>query len=140
MPDHAVPVAIQGWTTSTYLLAALNALFIGGGAAAVVKVWPQLKQIAASIRRDDLDDLRARVGSLEAQVTEANTAAHRSEMKLVYVINAFQLLAGKIRDTDPDDPTLRQANEILKLATTGELGVWMRELDLHAKPQKESQP
>ena len=139
MPEHAVPVAIQGWTSSTYLLVALNLILGGGFTAAIVKVWPQLKTIAAASRRDDLDDLRSRVGTLEGQVQAANTAAHRAEMKLVYAVNAFQLLAGRIRSDDPNDPVLKQANDLLQLAATGDLSIWMRELDPLAKAMAKSQ-
>lgn len=132
MSAAAVPVAITGWTTSTYLLFALNLVLGGGFMAAAIKVWPQLKTIAASSRRDDLDDLRERVISLEAKVQSANDAAHRSEMKLVYAVNAIQLLAGRIRSDDPNDPILKQANDMLQLATTGELSIWMREFDAAA--------
>lgn len=132
MPGSAIPVAITGWTMSTYLLFALNLLLGGGGVVAVVKVWPELKKIATTSRRDDLDDLRDRVILLEGKVQSANDAAHRSEMKLVYAVNAIQLLAGRIRSDDPNDPILKQANDMLQLATTGELSIWMREFDAAA--------
>lgn len=140
MTAHAVPVAITGWTTSTYLLAVLNVLFGGGLVAGIIKVWPQIKQIAASARRSDIERLEERVGTLETQVLAANNAAHRSEMKLVYAINAIQLLAGRIRSDNPDDPILKQANDMLQLATTGEMSIWMRDLDVAAKvkAQKEA--
>lgn len=140
MTAHAVPVAITGWTTSTYLLAVLNVLFGGGLVAGIIKVWPQIKQIAASARRSDIERLEERVGTLETQVLAANNAAHRSEMKLVYAINAIQLLAGRIRSDNPDDPILKQANDMLQLATTGEMSIWMRDLDVASKvkAQKEA--
>lgn len=136
MSANAVPVAIHGWTTSTYLLFALNLLLGGGGVVAVVKVWPELKKIATTSRRDELDDLRERITSLEGKVQNANDAAHRSEMKLVYAVNAIQLLAGRIRSDDPNDPILKQANDMLQLATTGELSIWMREFDVAAAAAK----
>ncbi|MBB4857026.1 hypothetical protein HNO88_000323 [Novosphingobium chloroacetimidivorans] len=126
--EPVVPVAIQGWTTSTYLLVVLNGLFAGGLLAAIVKVWPRLKEIAANARRDDLDDLRERIVVLEGKVTTADAAAHRAELKLVYAVNAIQLLAGDIRAKDPNNPILKQANDMLKLATTGDLGIWEYEL------------
>lgn len=96
--------------------------------AGVVKVWPKLVELLIGQRRDDLDDMRKRISDLEAKVETASTAAHAAEMKLVYAVAAIQLLAAKVRASSPDDPTLKQAMELLSAATNGVLSGWHSEL------------
>ncbi len=133
----AVPVA-GGWTWSTtfQLAQAVITAVIGGG---FLKAWvqngPLLRKIeadataaAAAVRRDDMDDMRERITQLEAKVEGATQAAHKAEMKLVYAVSAVQLLAAKIRAENPNDPTLRQAAELLAAATSGDLPGWEQKL------------
>lgn len=140
----AVPVAIEGMTTSSWLLVALNLLFGGGLVAGAIKVWPQLKRIASDERADQrdhrkdyLEDMRKRIGDLEREVKEAKETAHSSELKLVYAINAIQLLASKVRASDPDDPVLKHAMELLSAALTGGLEPWERVLDRNLPATRE---
>jgi hypothetical protein len=130
MSDHPVTVAVQGWTWSAGLLATLNAVVIGV-AVAFVKAWPALKKIAndrektaLEARGADMVKMNERVAALEARVETASQAAHSAEMKLVYAVNAVQLLAAPIRAANPNDPTLLQAMELLAAATVGGMPGW----------------
>lgn len=94
----------------------------------IVKAWPRLLELLIGQRRNDLDDMRKRIGDLEAKVELASTAAHAAEMKLVYAVAAVQLLAANVRARSPDDPTLKQAMELLAAATSGGLSGWAGKL------------
>ncbi|MBW6531935.1 hypothetical protein KZ820_14430 [Sphingomonas sp. RRHST34] len=135
MSDPTVPVAVHGFTWTAALVAFLNVLVGGGIVGGIIKVWPMLKKLSnereaavASLRRDDMDDMRQRITELEKKVDDASSAAHAAEMKLVHAVAAVQLLAAKIRADNPEDPTLRQAMELLAAATTGTLGGWATKL------------
>jgi len=130
MSDHPVTVAVQGWTWSAGLLATLNAVALGV-AVALVKAWPALKKIAndrektaLEARGEDMATMTARLEALERKVESASALAHAAEMKLVYAVNAVQLLAARIRADNPTDPTLLQAMELLAAATSGGLPGW----------------
>lgn len=129
--SSAVPVTMHGFTWGSGLLVILN-LLVGGG---IIKAWPALKKIAADRelaisqgRREDMDDMRKRITDLESKVEAASQAAHSAEMKLVFAVSAVQLLAARIRANNPDDPTLKQAMELLAAATTGDLPSWGKKL------------
>lgn len=116
--DSAVPVAVHGFTWTAALVGLLN-LLIGGALVAIIKNWPRLKELAIGQRRDDLDDFRERVTTLEAKVEAATASAHSAEMKLIYAVSAVQLLMGRLQAEAPDDPAIRQARELLAAATSG---------------------
>ncbi len=101
----------------------------------LIKGWPAISDANARAREsiatrksNTIDDLRDRIGLLEAKVESASTAAHAAELKLVYAVNAVQLLAARIRSDNPDDPALQQAMELLSAATTGGLTNWAGKL------------
>lgn len=130
MPEQAVPVAVHGMTWTAALVGILN-LLVGGALVALVKQWPNLRKLnnereaaQQAIKRDEMDDMRERIAALETKVDAANKLAHDAEMKLVYAVNAVQLLAARIRADNPDDPTLKQAMEMLAAATSGGLPGW----------------
>lgn len=127
MSDPTIPVHVSGFTWTAGLVAILNVL-IGGG---IIKAWPALKRLSnereqaqATMRRDDMDDMRQRIIALEGKVDAATKTAHEAEMRLVHAVAAVQLLAAKIRADNPHDPTLKQAMELLAAATAGGLTSW----------------
>jgi hypothetical protein len=104
-------------------------------ALALIKGWPAISDAVtrarialAEGRKSTIDDLRDRIVALEGKVEHASTAAHAAEMKLVYAVSAVQLLAARIRAENPDDPSLKQAMELLSAATTGGLPSWAPKL------------
>lgn len=102
---------------------------------AIIKGWPLLTRLrneretgllgAQSI---EMEKLNRRIEQLEAKAEAAMAAAHSADMKLIYAVNAVQLLAAKIRAHDPNDPALAQAMELLRAATSGEVPAWAGKL------------
>lgn len=108
---------------------------------ALIKVWPiindqliKVKEKRRSDKRDDAaewrDAMRQEVAELRAEVKQcqADTAlakerAHKYEMRLMTVANAFQMVAGELRKVDPDNPTLKQAVDLVGLAITEDMGM-----------------
>lgn len=128
MPDpSSVPVHSVGFGWVAALVALLNVL-VGGALVAAIKNAPKLRELANTRRRDDLDDMRQRIADLEKKAEAAFEVAHKAEMKLVYAVSAIQLLAARIRADNPDDPTLKQASELLAAATAGGLSEWAERL------------
>lgn len=102
---------------------------------ALVKGWPVLKKIAnereaglLASRAADMDEMREQIAGLTTKVEAAVDAAHKAELKLVYAVSAVQLLAARIRADNPDDPSLKQAMELLAAATGGILPSWEQQL------------
>lgn len=98
------------------------------------------KQIAdaqAQKRAEQLDvdkegrsDLRDRIIALEALVRDQGqkieslqAKANDYQMKLVSALAAFRLLAGEIEKTDPKNPVLKQATDLIGMASTGDMGM-----------------
>lgn len=97
---------------------------------AAVKIWPKMRELDIGQRKDDLADLRTRIIALESKVEEANSRAtsandkaHQSDMKLVSAVAAFQLVTTELRKHDPDSPALRQAQDLMAMAATGDFGM-----------------
>lgn len=79
---------------------------------ALIKGWPALKKL----RNDADNDLRARVERLEAKADDALISAHHAEMKLVSALAAYRLLASELLKLSPDNPILKQAQELLNVS------------------------
>lgn len=108
---------------------------------ALIKVWPiindqliKVKEKRRSDKRDDaaewrtemrkeVADLRAEVKQCQADTQAAKERAHKYEMRLMTVANAFQMVAGELRKVDPDNPTLKQAVDLVGLAITEDMGM-----------------
>lgn len=108
---------------------------------ALIKVWPiindqliKVKEKRRSDKRDDaaewraemrqeVADLRAEVKQCQADTQIAKERAHKYEMRLMTVANAFQMVAGELRKVDPDNPTLKQAVDLVGLAITEDMGM-----------------
>ncbi len=107
----------------------------------LIKVWPiindqllKVKEKRRSDKRDDaaewraemrkeVADLRAEVKQCQADTQIAKERAHKYEMRLMTVANAFQMVAGELRKVDPDNPTLKQAVDLVGLAITEDMGM-----------------
>lgn len=123
-----------------------------GFAAMIFKVWPilndqliKVKEKRRSEKRDDAAEWRAQmrqeVAELRAEVKQcqldtqaAKERAHRYEMRLMTVANAFQMVAGELRKVDPDNPTLKQAVDLVGLAITEDMGMNRALTDLSRVP------
>ncbi|MGE7204933.1 hypothetical protein ACQKJZ_04550 [Sphingomonas sp. NPDC019816] len=108
---------------------------------ALIKVWPiindqliKVKEKRRSDKRDDaaewraemrkeVAELRAEVKQCQADTLVAKERAHKYEMRLMTVANAFQMVAGELRKVDPDNPTLKQAVDLVGLAITEDMGM-----------------
>lgn len=94
MPVHSGPVAVaqQGWSISSYLLAALNVLF-GTGTLGALAVWlktrPKMREISQTAEDKLRDDLMKRVDKLEADASaaallrEAERTRHEAELAIM---------------------------------------------------------
>ena len=132
IPPEAAAVAVKS-TTGLLTAAGVWAGVIMLGLVlliAVVKIMPKMKELRIGEKRGELDDLRERIVALETKVEEANRHAdlaneksHRSEMKLMAAVSAFQLVTTDLRKHDPDSPALRQAQELMSMAATGDFGM-----------------
>ncbi len=112
-------------------------LLIGGVLAAIIKSRPQLKKIAndreanlLTERAGDLKDMNKRILDLEAKVDRANEAASIAkdatavvQMQMVSMQAAFELVAGELARADPNNPTLKQARQLIAQAATRDMGV-----------------
>lgn len=125
---------------------------LAGVIIALIKVWPVLndqiarvKEKRRSDRRDDAaewrQEMRDRVLALEEKVKvcqeEAQAArdrSHKHEMRLMTVTSAFQMIAGELRKVDPDNPTLKQAIDLVGLAVTEDMGMNRAMMDLARIP------
>lgn len=112
-----------------------------GFAAMIIKVWPilndQLLKVKEKRRSDKRDDaaewraqmrqevaeLRAEVKQCQADTQVAKERAHKYEMRLMTVANAFQMVAGELRKVDPENPTLKQAVDLVGMAITEDMGM-----------------
>ena len=55
-------------------------------------------------------------------------------MRLMTVANAFQMVTGELRKIDPDNPTLKQATDLVGLAITEDMGMNRALVDLARLP------
>lgn len=119
---------------------------------ALIKVWPiindQLIKVKEKRRADKRDDaaewrlemrkevaeLRAEVKQCQADAKASSERAHKYEMRLMTVANAFQMVAGELRKVDPDNPTLKQAVDLVGLAITEDMGMNRALTDLSRLP------
>jgi len=90
---------------------------------ALIKGWPALaaQGLKAKLelgmqKRGDMNDLRARIESLEEKVETANAKAHNVELKLVSALAAYRLIASELQRLDPDSNILKQAQELLNVS------------------------
>lgn len=108
---------------------------------ALIKVWPilndQIAKVKEKRREDRRDDaaqwraemreeirlLREQVNQCQADTAVARERAHKYEMRLMTVANAFQMVAGELRKVDPDNPTLKQAVDLVGMAITEDMGM-----------------
>lgn len=123
-----------------------------GFAAMIIKVWPiindqllKVKEKRRSDKRDDAAEWRAQmrqeVAELRAEVKQcqsdtqvAKERAHKYEMRLMTVANAFQMVAGELRKVDPENPTLKQAVDLVGMAITEDMGMNRALTDLSRLP------
>lgn len=96
----------------------------------IVKVAPRWREIGVAQREHDLDRMDDRINALERLVADANKRAtkaeedaHQSEMSMVVVIAALQLVMGEVDKLDPGNKVLKQAREMVATARTGDLGM-----------------
>ena len=122
------------WNASASTLTAVCLLI--GLVTAWVKFGPKWRELGIGERRNDLDDMKERIKELEGKVDALSATAHAAEMKTVYAVAACQLLAARIRADNPDDPTLRQATELLAAATGGEMPRWEDKLGMALAAKK----
>lgn len=85
--EHAVPVAVQGWTWTSSLMAIAN-LLIGGLLVQVVRTRPALKKIAnereanlLTERAEQMEAMQRRLEAMEAKM-EHERARHQAERAL----------------------------------------------------------
>lgn len=97
---------------------------------AIVKIIPKLKEIKVGEKQHDMARLESRIETLEKSVKEANDKAekaeqdaHQSEMSMVIVIAALQLVMGEVDKLDPGNKVLKQAREMVATARTGDIGM-----------------
>lgn len=123
-----------------------------GFALALIKVWPilndqllKVKEKRRSDKRDDaaewraqmrqeVSELRAEVKQCQADTQIAKERAHKYEMRLMTVANAFQMVAGELRKVDPENPTLKQAVDLVGMAITEDMGMNRALTDLSRLP------
>lgn len=123
-----------------------------GFALALIKVWPilndqliKVKEKRRSDKRDDaaewraqmreeVQQLRAEVKQCQADTQIAKERAHKYEMRLMTVANAFQMVAGELRKVDPENPTLKQAVDLVGMAITEDMGMNRALTDLSRLP------
>lgn len=119
---------------------------------ALVKVWPiindqliKVKEKRRSDKRDDaaewreamrkeVAELREEVKKCQSDTQAATERAHKYEMRLMTVANAFQMVTGELRKIDPDNPTLKQATDLVGLAITEDMGMNRALVDLARLP------
>lgn len=96
----------------------------------VIKVAPRWREIGISERQHDLDRMGERIDALEKLVADANKRAtkaeedaHQSEMSMVVVIAALQLVMGEVDKLDPGNKVLKQARDMVATARTGDFGM-----------------
>ncbi len=92
----------------------------------------QKRSEGLAVEKEERSDLRDRIASLEALVTaqgvkiEALTGqAQDYQLKLVSALAAFRLLAGELEKLEPTNPVLRQATDLISMASTGSMGAGM---------------
>lgn len=120
--------------------------------ALLVRVWPiindqliKVKEKRRSEKRDDaaewreamrkeVAELRVEVKKCQAATEAATERAHKYEMRLMTVANAFQMVTGELRKIDPDNPTLKQATDLVGLAITEDMGMNRALIDLARLP------
>lgn len=129
MTPSTLPVSVHGFTWTAALVGLLNAVVVGA-LVALIKVWPRIKELGINQRKDDLDDMRARISELEKKVDKANEeaglakdAANIIQMQMVSMQAAFELVAGELEKADPENKVLKQARRLLAQAATADLGV-----------------
>lgn len=146
-----IPEAFVKSTATGWLLVAI-------GLAGLIKLWPvldkqnsdaraQKRAEKLAVQKEERSDLRERITSLEALVTsqgvkiEALTGqAQDYQLKLVSALAAFRLLAGELEKLEPTNPVLKQATDLISMASTGSMGAGMdRMLDAlsHVPPVPE---
>lgn len=96
----------------------------------LIKVWPiinqqvlEAKKQIRSERREDAATNSQRIEALEAKVESLTNQAQSYQMKLVSALAAFRLLAGEIEKSDPKNPVLKQANDLIGMASSGDMGM-----------------
>lgn len=97
---------------------------------AIIKIIPKLREIRVGEKQHDMARLEARIDTLEKSVKDANEraekseeSAHQSEMSMVIVIAALQLVMGEVDKLDPGNKVLKQARDMVATARTGDLGM-----------------
>lgn len=97
---------------------------------AIVRILPKLREIRVGEKQHDMARLELRIDTLEKSVKEANEraekseeSAHQSEMSMVIVIAALQLVMGEVDKLDPGNKVLKQARDMVATARTGDMGM-----------------
>lgn len=131
-PDSLPTLAVK----STAGLATAAGVWTGVIMASIVllgyfiKIAPRWREIGIGERQHDMDRLETRIDALETLVADANKRAtkaeedaHQSEMSMVVVIAALQLVMGEVDKLDPGNKVLKQAREMVTTARTGDAGM-----------------
>ena len=142
--NSLVPVSVHGFSATSAMVAVLN-LLVGGGIVALIKIWPKLKELGNTRRKDEMDALRHRVDDLERQietllktVASADERAHQAEMraakegaisetKISRAATAVTLVIGELERMPggKENPVIKQARELIAMAATGDSGFGM---------------
>lgn len=96
----------------------------------VMEAKQQLRSYKREVQKEEKDDLRDLVTALRAQVDEQGqhieklrNDAQSYQLKLVSALAGFRLLAGELEKLDPSNPVLKQANDLIAMAATGDMGM-----------------
>jgi hypothetical protein len=91
---------------------------------ALIKGWPAISDAAlraktaiAEGRRSDMDDMLARVATLESKVEKATAVAVKAQMQMTYVTAALSMVSAELERKDPGNPVLKQARDLVAQAT-----------------------
>lgn len=94
-----------------------------------IEAGDALREANDVIRKGQIEELMERVAKLERQVEEATRHANAADertnvmkLKMVSLNAAFQLVAGEMRRTDPDNAILKQALDLIAIAATEDMG------------------
>lgn len=82
------------------------------------------------VDKEKRDDLRERIDALEKltkgqgdQIKSLTAESQSYQLRLVSALSAVRLLAGYIEGKEPDNPILKQANDLIGLAASSDMGM-----------------
>lgn len=129
IPAKLVGIAGTGVTWSTVILGMIETT-LAGGAVAIVKNWPKLKEIAVG-RANHLDDeRRVDMDEMRADVKQLKRDGERNRMILSYVMPALTIVMAELRRLDPENAGLKQARDLMAMANSGDFGLGQYIADL----------